>query len=126
MERVRIEPLIDRRIVDSAIGNTIGPHRSISRVDDVALRDRERLTGSQRDDAVGLPAGEDRSGKPLGQDPGSRHVIDEARHQNVRLIEADTAFFRNAIVLVLIRVRIDAIAFVASIALHERLRIGVR
>ena len=44
----------------------------------------------------------------------------------MRLVEADAAFFGGAVVLVLIRVRVDAVAFVAAVALHQGLRVGVR
>ena len=37
----------------------------------------------------------------------------------MRLVEAHAAFFGGTVVLVLIRVRIDAVTFVAAVALHQ-------
>src|SRR6476660_5328508 len=112
MECIRIEPLVDCGVVDRTISDTVGPDRSIPGVDDVPLRDREWLTGPQRDDTVGLPAGEDRTCKSLGQESRSRYIIDEAGHHDVRLIKAYAALLRKAIVLVLICVRVDPVTFV--------------
>ena len=129
LEGVRVEPLVDGRVVELAAADAVRPHGAVERVERVVLRDREREAGAQRPDAVGLPAARGRRRpRPCWNAAGGGDLVNPVASPRCACTSKPYApLVGGAVARVLVGPAVDGpVALVAPVALAQRLaeRVG--